>query len=734
MKINKTLLSMAVSMAMSPVVVAEESTDNKADEFFLEEITVTASKRGEQNLMDVALPITAFSGDDLERQGAANLEDFINKTPGLTLTSVNPGNQVIQIRGISALVGDPTVGLYLDDVPFATAVNLEFPSIPSFDLAGVEVLRGPQGTLYGASSQGGTVIVKTQDASTTEFEGKLDVTGASIHNGEASYSINGAINLLLVEDVLGLRLVAGVNETGGYIDDSSVGKKNVNDTTLENFRAKLTYTPNDNLEIRLGAWFQDLEADGFNIADENLDRPMGAPTTALAPVTGIDSEYSAFDYDVYNMAVEYEFDAFRIYSATSYLEFEEAIFDASGLSVGVGYDNRTIENLSQEIRLVSKSDSDFSWTLGGLYNDNETTFLFTLAPGFPGAVDELVESKSWAVFGEGTWSFFDNSVDLTLGLRYFEDKRTDTELPSSLAVTGFPIAPGLVFPGMEAVGVAVKRDATFDTVQPKLNISWRPSDDSLLFFNAARGFRSGLVQPGGVMAMNIALGGFTPQEEVAEESVWSYEVGAKGTLLDGRLSYDTALYYNDWEDIQIFGAAPGVGIGFVFNGPTAQAYGLDWAFSYATALEGLTLSTTGNVNVSEYTSDASFLDVNGIVAPADVSDGDRIVNVPKFTFSASANYEFELTSLEAQGFAMLEVQYNSEREEPTSDFTAGKNTFVNARIGMERENYGIYLFGRNLTDESDAMYPAGIEAASLGFTLNSRPQPRTLGVNVKMNF
>ncbi len=525
-------------------------------ETVLEEVVVTATKRGEQNIMDISLPVSAFSGDDIEHQGSTTLGDFINQAPGLTLTSVNPGNNVIQVRGVSSQFGDPTVGLYLDDVPFATVVNLEFPEVPTFDLASVEVLRGPQGTLYGASSQGGTVIVRTKDANPSEFEAKLNLSGSYTDDGEDSYGFQGAINFPLVKDVLGIRLMAGQQETGGFVDDSSIGKDDVNDTTLTNYRVKLMWTPTDRLTARFSAWFQDLESDGFNTADDDLDRPQGVIVAQFEPFTGESTEYADFDYDVYNITLEYDFGSIDLYSATSYIEFEEAIFDSSSISqsnpgFSTSFDNRTIENFSQEIRLVSSFDGSLNWTIGGLYNDNETTFLFAPGPGLPGVVDEVVESESWAVFGELTWSVTED-IDLTTGLRYFEDDRKDTELPTSLSAFFLGIT-----------GIPLTREASYDTWQPKLNVAWRPNDNTLLYFNAARGFRSGFIMPGGVVALN-ALFGFSVPPGVTEESLWSYEIGAKGSLADSSLTYDLAIYYVDWQNIQIFGAEPGVGVAFAF--------------------------------------------------------------------------------------------------------------------------------------------------------------------------
>ncbi len=719
----RNLSTILIALTLSSVNLQINAQDG---ETYIEEIVVTATKRGEQNLMDVALPVSAFSGEDIERSGATTLGDFINQAPGLTLTSVNPGNTVIQVRGVSSQFGDPTVGLYLDDVPFATVVNLEFPEVPTFDLASVEVLRGPQGTLYGASSQGGTVIVRTQDANPSEFEAKLNLSSSYTKDGEDSYGFQGAINIPLVEDVLGIRLMAGQEETGGFVDDSSTGKDDINDTKLTNYRAKLTWTPTDRLTARLGVWFQDLESDGFNLADDDLNRPQGVIVAAFQPFTGESSEYADFDYDVYNLTLEYDFGSINLYSATSYVEFEEAIFDSSSINpaqpgFSASFDNRTIENFSQEIRLVSSFDGSLNWTIGGLFNDNETTFLFTLAPGLPGVVDEVVESESWAVFGELTWSITEN-VDLTAGLRYFEDDRTDTELPTSISAS---------FLGL--VGVPLTREASYDTWQPKLNLAWRPNDETLVYFNAARGFRSGFVMPGGVVALN-ALFGFSVPSGVLEESLWSYDFGAKGSVANSRLTYDVAFYYVDWQDIQIFGAEPGVGIAFAFSGPDAEIYGIDWSLSYATNIDGLTLHTTGNINSAEYVEEAVYTDPNGRVATGGVLDGDRIFNVPEYTFSIMADYTFNWTSLDGVGVALIDLQYNSKREDVANGAEGDSNTFLNARFGLEKERYSIYLFGTNLLDEDGKMFPVSSEVASLGSIYTSRPQPRTIGLNLAFTF
>jgi iron complex outermembrane receptor protein len=692
----------------------------------IEEVVVSATKRGEQALMHVPLAVSAFSGEQLERTGATRMSDSLLSAPGVTISDVNPGNQVIQIRGISSVFGDGTVGLYLDDVPFAAIVNLEMPQVPTFDLDRIEVLRGPQGTLYGASSQGGTVRVLTRDPDLSALGGKVDASYAFMEGGDPSRRIDAALNIPLIENVLGLRLTAGLNEIGGFIDDPSTGREDINDVSLKNYRAKLKYAPNDRLMMKVSAWRQDLDADGPTSADDHLRRPFGA----IFPAAGLRKEFAEFSYDAYNFVIEYELPGMLIYSASSYLQFDERQIDLSTFVL----DDRDISNFSQEVRLTSRSRGPLGWTLGAYYNDNETHFLFALNPfgvpdAIPGlpvnfvAVDQVDNSRSYAVFGEGTWSTLNDTLAITAGLRYFKDERRNLE--RSAYSIGF----------LDALALPNPRRAEFDTVQPKLNISYRPSGARHYYLNVARGFRSGLLQP----AASLASGLVTPvpaiaPSEIQEESLWTYEVGAKLTTAGGRLSVDAAAYFNDWSDIQIFAAFPPLPdtlpIAFAYNGDTARAIGIDLALSVQVT-DALELSLSGNVNESKYTADAMYVDPNGVVAPGLIRDGDPIVYVPEWTFGGTLTWRPKLPFLDAEGFVYLDVRHNAERHDPSIPAVSDANTFVNLRVGFERKRVGVYLFAENLLDESGSLFPVSPESAVVGSSFEPRPLPRTVGLNLK---
>ena len=474
----KTDIKMFLLLLVCGTVVAVS-----ADELILEEIIVTAQKR-EQVISDVPMSVQAFSGASMELQGVNEVGEVIQFVPGATFGQrFTPALNTYTLRGVMAFPqGDGPNGYYVDGTPFAVTSFAIAPPAQLYDLERVEVLRGPQGTLYGQSSVGGTIklITKEPDAS-AGFGGKARIIANTVNDGDAGYSGDLAFNIPIIEDVLAGRISISYREDGGWVDDSTDGDKDVNEHEYFNIRGKLLYTPNEDILVRLSAWHNEVDTpDGNSVTDPKNRTLITAGGLASLYDVGFDT-YSAFaSVTMGNVIIE---------NSLSYMDYEQDNFAYAALDFGFGpfvaisapflMDATSLAN---EFRILSNYDSPLQWIAGVYVRDGETEFDVAVnVPGFQEThAIETTESLSWAVFGELTYAF-NEQWEATVGLRYFEDDREFTSAPDRLVVFGAPLPPPPTQNSSE----------TFDTLNPRFNLTYRPSEDGMFFFNVAQGFRSG---------------------------------------------------------------------------------------------------------------------------------------------------------------------------------------------------------------------------------------------------
>lgn len=680
------------AMLMGSVCHAQQT--NGESQSTLEEIIVTAQKR-EESLLRVPIAISAVTAKTLEDTGAEQLADFLQGSPGVGIIDDGSGTQTIQIRGINSTYGNAPVGYYLDELPFTYIGNTQVPDVRTYDLERVEVLRGPQGTLYGDGSIGGTIRLLTKEPVLDATQASVDLTGSSTTDGGDNYSAKGMLNLPLQSDTLGLRLVGSTESYGGWVDNTATGKKDQNERNIDSFRGKLKWVPTENMDVVLSAWHTKEEALGDSDSLENR--------TTLTP-----ADDATMEYDLYSATVRYDFGPVSLLSATSVMDYANLL--TSEYADLPYITNEDQDLVSEELRLTSNASGMFRWTAGVFYREIERrTYLSLEAINL--TQDQTQKSKSYAVFGEGTFSFLDNTLDVTLGARYFEDDRSFTEVvdPATLAFvqTIDPSFSGTSRP-------------TFDSFTPRLNVAWRPTDQWMIYGNVAKGFRTGQAQPTISLLLGI-LQGIEVPTSVEPEELWSYEIGTKGTFANGRASLEGAVYYNDWKDLQtlvVLSATPRVA--GLINGGTARTSGVEVMLTVR-PLDRLTLQAGGGYVDAKYTQD---------VAGTPVRDGDRIVGVPELTASASATYRWSLTNL-LGGFAYGGAQYTSDRTDVASSaLPSDSTTTLGLRLGVEGQAWSAYLFGDNLTDADGAVDVRlqGIDGPA------TRLRPRTFGVNVRYNF
>jgi outer membrane receptor protein involved in Fe transport len=692
-------LATAVALALTPLLVcqAARAADAPAEANRaapgLEEIIVTAQKRSER-LIDVPIAIAAFGDQALADTGAAQLSDFLQTAPGVGIVDNQNGTQNIQIRGINSVYGNAPIGYYLDELPFSLIGNTQVPDVRTYDLQRVEVLRGPQGTLYGDGSLGGTIRILTNDPDLQELGGSVSLTGMDTTDGGGSTVAQGMVNVPLSKDVAALRLVAGYEDYGGWVDNAATGEHDENDRRIDTYRGKFRWAPSERLDMVFSAWHNESDGTGSTLATKDYE-------TAFPP------DESKVDYDLYSATVRYAFDTVDLVSATSYMDYShELLTYVAGL---FAFTDETDEDVfSQELRLTSKSDGPFRWT-GGLFYRAMDRGTFSALPDFFFTQDLNMQSDAWAVFGEGTLSLLDKRLDLTVGLRYFEDQLDYSEVidPALLSLIQS------VDPSYDG-----KVNETFDALSPKFNVAYKLADDWMVYGNVAKGFRTGQAQPAISLGLAI-LSGVQVPSGIDPETLWSYEVGTKGAFADGRVRVEAAVYYNDWQDLQVPVAVTSQ-VRALVNGGSARTQGFELGLTFM-PMDGLTLELNGGYTDAKFAED---------VAGINIHDGDEIPGVPETTASAAATYRWTLRN-GLGGFAHAGVQYASERTDTVNlALPSDDTTQLDLRFGLEGKSLAGYVFVDNATDEDGAydVYNFGPTGPA------PRVRPRTYGAELRYSF
>jgi len=734
------------------VVVGNAATDG---ENAPDEIIVTAQKQA-ANIQDVPVSVAAIGGAALENLGIENTSDLALLTPGLAVSSTGPGQTQIIVRGISSTAGSQaTSGFYLDEVPVsALSANIEG---SLFDLNRVEVLRGPQGTLYGSASMGGAVKYISNQADTDTTEARGDLTLSSTDSGGTNVAANGVVNLPLVVDKAAIRVVGFYKFEDGYIDRFAIDpnnylaadptvppKKNANSYDIWGFRGQMAITPNDTLRITPSAYYQVLKTDGQFVFDEPPGSYRNMIQTRTVP------EPMRDEVQIYNLTVVQDLtDDINLTSSTSYFVrdtsltedvtkvqfFLEDLYFPGVIPTAypqqsTGLDLSKI--VTQEVRLGGKAGS-FDFVVGGYYQRlklnssiehpipegfNET--FGTPFPDFDILYLDRTRSKTEEIagFGQATLHASDR-LRLTAGVRAFKFDQSFSRTQEGLFNGGSTSTTG---------------KASSDGVTPKFSVDFDVSRDVMLYANVAKGFRAGGALspvPVSVCAPFLAeLGLNAAPTQYDPDSLWSYEVGAKTQLADRRVTLNASAYHIDWSKIQ---QQVNLQCGFVFtaNFGTAVSRGLEFESRWR-ATDDLTFSVNAG-----YT-DAYLKDtVPGTGSQA----GDRLLNVPKYNVSVSTDYE-QPVSANLVGFLSGSYSYASkvlaEYDRESQWRTRRGYDIVNVRIGVRDgdDRWRVALFADNLFNTHATV---GNLISSTGADIPttraiSVNRPRTIGINLKAGF
>jgi len=570
------LSTAAGALAFSGAAYAEDTPPQAASPQIAavdpNEIVVTAQKR-EENLHDVPISISVVSGEKMLQSGGSQLADYAAYVPGLQVDNAgSPGRSTLSLRGVAPIGPSATVGIYLDDAPIGSSgiynrsQTFTLDLLP-YDIERLEVLRGPQGTLYGASSIGGLLKYVTVSPDLNKLSVRANGELFSIaHAEDAGWAAAGMVNVPIVAGSLAVSGSYSRRETPGYIDNVLTGEKDVNKAVQQGGRVALLWQPDSKFTLKLSGLWQSTDSDNFGIVYETPNhQPAVHGTDWLSTNSQLPEPFSR-DFQYYSGSASYDFGFASLSSTTSYSELK--ILETSDASrvYGVFWGGLAIypanlrkKKWTEEVRLTSASSDRLEWMLGFFYTDEDNTHTQVVhALDATGAVIPALDPfatvllpntyKEYAVFGNATWKFGD-MFQLTGGLRWAHNDQTFTQS------TQIPLI------GLDSGGPGSSGESIFTySVSPQVNFS----KDTMVYGRVASGYK-----PGGP---NVALPGFP--STVKSETVTSYEVGIKTRALHRAVSIDAALFLLDWNDLQVAQAFAN-GINGLVNAGTAQSKGFE---------------------------------------------------------------------------------------------------------------------------------------------------------------
>jgi iron complex outermembrane recepter protein len=695
----------------------------------LEEVIVTSQKR-EQRLQDVPIPVTAITASNLADESRYSLQDYYSQVPGLSLTPNEfSGAPTIAIRGITS--GDftnPTVGITVDDVPFGpSTVNgggYFAPDLDPSDLARIEVLRGPQGTLYGASSIGGLIKYVTADPSTDALSGRVEAGLSTIHHGPGvGYNVSAAVNIPIT-DTFAVRASGFSREEPGYVENARTGQQGINKAEIAGTHLSALWRPSERFSLKLSALFQDNKL--FGSPYVTVGTGLGDLQQDFLPHTGeVDRKFEAYSatatakLGTFTLTSVTGFSVSRLYDKLDYTQIlgglTAQVFQTADT---INTDDTHTNKVSQEIRLATPIGPHFDWLVGGFYTHEDSPWALELLPVTPASqrLGSLVYTTfdsvyaEWAAFTDLTWHLTDTS-DIQFGGR--ESKIRQTFQETDIGDAYVSIVEGTTSP---AVTPELETDQNAFTylVTP----SWKITPQLMLYARFASGYR-----PGGI---NNVIGGVDLPTEFAPDKTRNYELGAKGSAFDHRLSFDASVYYIDWSQIQLSLINPDNGQNYFSNGSRAKSQGVELSMQ-ATPLDGLHLGGWVSLNDAVLTQD--FPASNLVYGKS----GDRLPYSSRFSASASADYELPLGSFTAIFGATASYvgpRLGAFQPAPQRQVLPGY-TKTDLHATAKKDAWTVDFYINNLADAR------GIVGGGIGTAVPTSfgvIQPRTIGVSVARTF
>jgi outer membrane receptor protein involved in Fe transport len=786
-----SLLSLAglaeCASAAQAVADATDASSGATDSGGLAEITVTAEKV-KSTIQDTPISISALSGDQLSAAGLTRIQDIAHEIPGLSMRSAGPGLTEYDARGLASNGGAaPTVGFYLDEIPLSPPALSQSGKVvidpDLYDIERVEVLRGPQGTLYGSGSMGGTIKVITNQPKLGLFEGSVQGTGSYTDGGGGNYSGNLMINLP-IGDKLALRVVLSDLYRSGWIDNiavcTTVGAvcpslvdlattkqgnvraapatnifRRANDERLSSGRISLLYKPTDDFSILATAFIQSLHLGGYDLID-------GSPDSAV-PSRVYNAHYEAFplregvrdDISIFGLTVNANVGFADLTSATAYWnrlgvqtqDASESIYwsNHGGAQLWpVPYTERDPSHqFSQEIRLTSHDSGGLHWVAGAFYSELHSVWNeigispLNATPTVPDGSYFISWNpytvKQTALFADGSYKITDQ-WKLSAGVRWYTYKSQQLEYSWGLDGPNFTPPPASL--------VTTASDRGFN---PRVDLSYAPNQDLTAYATISKGFRPG----GANQILPPGLCGNSGTLKFGPDSAWNYEIGEKAKLFDNWLTINSDFYYIKWTGVQQVITLP-CGYQYYNNAGDGRSFGPELEIN-AKLTHELTASLSAAYTDAKIThpnaSYASFLSStltanfpDGVTPPCPTTGGGctaPIMNVVKDTASLSLTYattvmsDYQFTARIADSFIgpSYDVAYYFAYKLPSYNL-------ANARVGLAHGDWSANLFVDNLTNKVALM-----TANNTSFQFNipqvvryTTNQPRTVGMQINYKF
>ncbi|MFN4358070.1 TonB-dependent receptor [Sphingopyxis alaskensis] len=786
MNARASLLAGLSSLALVATPAMAQDADAQDDGNI---IIVTATKR-DANLQDIPFSINAQTAEDIQKSGAVTLEDLSRNVAGLSVQNLGPGQSQVSVRGVSAgqVVRDQPgvkeqVGVYLDES--VISLSLFTPDIDLYDLNRVETLRGPQGTLFGSGSVGGTIRYITNQPKIGVMEGSVEANLNLVDGDDIGGHLKGAVNVPMGDNAA-LRAVGYYTRYGGFINAiGPAGKEDVNSGERYGGRIALTFEPSDSLSITPRIVYQKVTADGFN-RQEIYNLYANQFTTTRPAVTFDEREQylllrEAFEDEtlIADLKIDVGLGGATLTSVTSYINRDILVSrDASALtgsvSVDLGFpdagvllpsnllDTTDLETWTQEVRVASDNDGPFQWLVGGFYSKIDRVYAQRLpTPGYDAVTDATLgagtsagarngfgpdspynadlpyDIKQFAIFGEISYDLSD-ALTATAGGRYYDFKETRS------------FVSGGIFSGGDNRTDSTKSNG----FTPRFLLSYDVSNNVTVNAQASKGFRLGGVND----PLNVPL--CSPQDaalfgafqDYDDETLWNYELGVK---TQGRgFTFNAAGFYNDIKNLQVTLDAGTCSSRIVFNVPKAHSMGVEFELGLSPA-DGLDLNLSGSLIEAEFDSTLP----GALTVATGIRDGNRLPSVPKFQLTASGSYEWPIgdraNMYVAASFQHVGTRYTQPADQENNPRTfvhnlpfggapAGASTtvdlqlpdyqLVNLSAGVDFDNgLSLIAYVNNVFDEN-ALLSFDRERggrARLGYTVG---QPRTFGITARKTF
>ncbi|MET0378404.1 MAG: TonB-dependent receptor [Spongiibacteraceae bacterium] len=772
---SMSFIGLASLLATSTVCADTSQISSATSGRKLDEVVVTARKT-EENLQDVPVAVTAFSGEDLQQQNAVRIADVARLTPGLYFKepTTSPSGLVISQRGqiqtdILATL-DPSVGAYVDGLYWARAYGLNSDLI---DMQSVQVLKGPQGTLFGRNTTGGAIVFQTYDPDTSQIRGKL----SAMYGRFNEQVVSGMLNLPIIEDRVGLRVAVQHNQRDGYIEDILTGRE-YGDRDNLSARAKLLIEVSDEFRVMLSGESFDMDQNGPARQLSFMRQPVTASTTQpsfastartltqLFPNSSFTADQliahlrshpddvamntpAHTEASTHTFTGTAELDTF--YGSVKFIAGYRTVeagaipldIDGSPWRIHDGLSQQDLDQWSGELQTTGAAFDDALDFAGGVYYFTESGGDRSLTSPLVGILSTStstfgdVDNDSKGIYGQATWHLTD-AWSLTGGLRYSVDNkgvetRNYTEQGTFQNLTG--VRSCSMAPAAQAPNCALGRSDQFDGVSYTFGIDYRLATDALIYAKVSRGFRAG-----GQNLRANSVQTFVPFEPERADEI---EAGLKSEFFDSQLRFNAAAYRSLLTDAQrtSFAINPTTNQLFTIlgNAGKVRVWGMEAELT-AVLFDGFTLSATGAITKPEY---ESFSEAPTPQNPTGDRRSERFEGVPESTLSLAAMYQHDLSF----GELMLRADYawqddtalvpfNNPRDPNNAAIikatTQPASGVVNARAALTFGQYEAAIFGRNLADNRDAVSAIFVDA--FGYSSSIRREPRTYGVQFTYSY